>query len=129
MLIVCCPNMHVTSMDPVDHRRAENLVMHASIRRECRYKMEADGLVPKHTGGRVRLADADDEPQPHVEQNTIRWTWSIRWRMILTRMWVMLRLGRMRMMSNSSGGGGSVCQSLSLILLMTILVAHMTLPC
>ena len=62
MLIMCYHIMYVTCMDLVDRRRSEKLAMHASVGRERRQKMEAEGLVPKRrVEGHVVLAD--DEPQ------------------------------------------------------------------
>jgi len=54
MLIVRYPNMHVTGIDHVDRRMGDNFVMHASIRRDHRQKVEAEGLVPgpKHRVGK-----------------------------------------------------------------------------
>jgi len=57
MLIVRYPNMHVTGMDHVDRRMDDNFVMNASIWRDRRQKVEAEGLVlgPKHRASKGTL--------------------------------------------------------------------------
>jgi len=54
--------MHVIGMDHVDRRRDDAVAMHASLRRECRESLEAEGALQGRRGG--GRCGADDEPQP-----------------------------------------------------------------
>lgn len=45
LLIVCYSVMRVTCMDHVDCRRGDAIAMHASIRRERRERLEAEGRL------------------------------------------------------------------------------------
>jgi len=67
---MCYPVMHVTSMDLVDRRRGDALVINAFVRRECQERLEVEGRLPVRRGGGKACSggvDADDEPQPELE--------------------------------------------------------------
>jgi len=66
MLVVSYPILYVIGMDHVDLRRGDNLVMHASVRREHWQTTKGIVPVPRCRGGRARRADADNESQPQA---------------------------------------------------------------
>jgi len=56
--------MHVTCMDHVERIRGDGEAMHASVRRECIERMQAEGKFPgRHGGGRARCGGVDEEPE------------------------------------------------------------------